>query len=148
MGTRADFYVGRGKDAEWLGSVAMDGYPTGLICDRESAAFQPGDVPILTATTEADYRKAVADLIAFKRHGTKPEQGWPWPWETSKTTDYAYAFDGGTVYASSFGGPWWVATDEQPEEEDETGAPAEFPDMSSRKNVTMGPRSGLIVFGL
>jgi hypothetical protein len=29
MGTRADFYVGRGKDAEWLGSVAFDGYPSG-----------------------------------------------------------------------------------------------------------------------
>jgi len=26
MGTRADFYVGMGKDAEWLGSVAWDGY--------------------------------------------------------------------------------------------------------------------------
>jgi hypothetical protein len=30
MGTRADFYVGRGPDAEWLGSVAMDGYPSGV----------------------------------------------------------------------------------------------------------------------
>lgn len=30
MGTRADFYVGRGKDAEWIGSVAFDGYPDGF----------------------------------------------------------------------------------------------------------------------
>lgn len=29
MGTRADFYVGRGVDAQWLGSIAYDGYPDG-----------------------------------------------------------------------------------------------------------------------
>jgi hypothetical protein len=29
MGTRADFYIGRGKRALWLGSVAFDGYPAG-----------------------------------------------------------------------------------------------------------------------
>ncbi len=27
MGTRADFYVGLGEQAEWLGSVAWDGNP-------------------------------------------------------------------------------------------------------------------------
>ena len=26
MGTRADFYLGEGSAAEWLGSVAWDGY--------------------------------------------------------------------------------------------------------------------------
>lgn len=30
MGTRADFYVGRGESAEWLGSIAWDGYPSGI----------------------------------------------------------------------------------------------------------------------
>ena len=30
MGTRADLYIGRGTDAEWIGSVAWDGYPSGL----------------------------------------------------------------------------------------------------------------------
>jgi hypothetical protein len=29
MGTRADFYVGRGETAEWLGSIAWDGNPGG-----------------------------------------------------------------------------------------------------------------------
>lgn len=27
MGTRADFYVGTGANAEWLGSIAYDGHP-------------------------------------------------------------------------------------------------------------------------
>jgi hypothetical protein len=26
MGTRGDFYVGRGKDAEWIGSIAYDAF--------------------------------------------------------------------------------------------------------------------------
>lgn len=30
MGTRADFYVGRGTEAEWIGSIALDGYPDGI----------------------------------------------------------------------------------------------------------------------
>jgi hypothetical protein len=30
MGTRADFYIGCGRDSEWIGSIAWDGYPDGL----------------------------------------------------------------------------------------------------------------------
>ena len=30
MGTRADFYIGKGTDAEWLGSIAWNGYPDGI----------------------------------------------------------------------------------------------------------------------
>ena len=30
MGTRADFYIGRGATAEWIGSIAWDGYPDGI----------------------------------------------------------------------------------------------------------------------
>ncbi len=29
MGTRADFYTGRGQTAQWLGSIAWGGYPVG-----------------------------------------------------------------------------------------------------------------------
>lgn len=31
MGTIADFYVGRGPKAEWIGSIAWDGYPDGIV---------------------------------------------------------------------------------------------------------------------
>ena len=133
MGTRADFYVGRGKEAEWLGSIAYDGYPSGI------------DEAVLKATTEADYRAEVTKFLAGEESATLPEQGWPWPWEDSRTTDYAYAFDGGKVYASGFGGAWFVATEDEPEDED-GGKVAVFPDMSARKAVTMGKRSGLLVF--
>ena len=139
MGTRADFYIGRGENAEWLGSIAWDGYPKG-IADT-----------VLDATNEQDFRDAVESFLTGREDATKPGMGWPWPWETSATTDYAYAFDG-DVYASCFGGNWFNPRNE-PDDDDEgravTGDPAVFPDMSDRKNVQIGgSRSGILVFGM
>jgi hypothetical protein len=131
MGTRADFYVGRGELAEWIGSIAWDGYPDGV------------DETIRASTDEAMYRERVAAFINGRNDGTIPEHGWPWPWENSRTTGYAYALDDGRVWASSFGGAWWPANGEQPEEPE--GDAAVFPDMTNAQNVTMGARSGTVV---
>lgn len=156
MGTRADFYVGRGLSAEWLGSIAWDGYPDGI----------PDQ--IRRATDEAVFRAEVAAFLQREESATKPEDGWPWPWEDSRTTDYAYAFDSGEVFASCFGHPWFNAARGEPPEPPEPGddddslvvgelltagthpavAKVEFPDMSARRRVTFGKRSGLIVIGL
>ncbi len=124
MGTRADFYVGRGTEAEWIGSIAWDGYPDGL------------PDPLLQSDNETGYRILVDEFFRRDHAGdhTRPDQGWPWPWDTSSTTDYAYAFDGGRVWASNFGGPWFDATTPRPEED--TGENAIFPDMAARQNVT------------
>jgi hypothetical protein len=130
MGTRADFYVGRGRDAEWLGSIAWDGYPDAMTGN------------LLQATTPGMFRTEVAAFLAERDDATTPEMGWPWPWEDSNLTDYAYAFDDGKVWAT--GGPgWFDPLDMEPENE---GRTVEFPDMSARKAVTMGKRSGLLVF--
>ncbi len=128
MGTRADFYVGNGPEMEWLGSIAWDGYPTGL-----------ENKDLLTATSEAEFRSAVATEFAARNDFTLPEKGWPWPWETSATTDYAYAFFDGRVWASHFGDPWTDPLAEEPEP-----VYPEFPDMSARKNVRHDRGSGLI----
>lgn len=146
MGTRADFYVGRGKDAEWLGSIAWDGYPAGLTPDSHNATKKEDipNTPVLIAKTEGEYRFAVNTLLASREDATRPEQGWPWPWNNSATTDYAYAFDDGQVWGTQFGKGWWPAIAEPKEHDDE--ANVEFPDMSSRKATTLGPRSGLLVF--
>lgn len=136
MGTRADFYVGRGEGAEWLGSIAWDGYPNGL-----------DNLGILDATDETQFRTAVAAFIKGREDGTEVDEGWPWPWDTSGTTDYAYAFDGGAVHASSFGGNWFDPNS-GPDEDGEhitSDAPAVFPNMAHRKKVTFGKRSGVIV---
>lgn len=135
MGTRADFYVGRGESAEWLGSIAFDGYPDGLV-----------KTSILQASTEAAFREAVKQEISTRDDGTKPEDGWPWPWQDSRTTDFAYAFDGGKVLSSCFGHEWEDPLAPEPEGDDGTGElrgpkTAVFPDMSARENVAAPGRS-------
>ena len=131
MGTRADFYLGRGTDAKWLGSIAWDGYPDGI------------DPALLKATRLAAFLRAVARLET-REDWTAPAAGWPWPWTTSATTDYAYAFDDGEVHASCFGSEWFRASGEQPETPSDKSAI--FPDMSARQRVTFGPRSGVMIF--
>src|SRR5687768_6087652 len=134
MGTRADFYVGRGEQAEWFGSIAFDGYPDGNPANKEFGGA------VIEAASEQEFRERTAALIGGLDHATKPDMGWPWPWETSSTTDYAYAFDGGKVWASCFGREWFDPTKEQPENLGEKVVV--FPDMKERQKVTMGLRSG------
>jgi hypothetical protein len=138
MGTRADFYVGRGVEAEWLGSIAWDGYPAGV------------DDAVHLSDNEEEYRRNVAAFLT-REDATLPEYGWPWPWDDSATTDYAYAFDAGRVYASSSGHEWFAVdtlAENYGEPDDRGGKVASFPDMKERKNVTLGKRSGVIVFGV
>jgi hypothetical protein len=130
MGTRCDFYVGRGEKAEWIGSVAWDGHPE---------CFDS----ITSKTTEAEFRKAVAEELDGRDDGTKPEMGWPWPWENSLTTDYAIAFEDGHVWASCFGRKWYDPAN-PPEDDMDGGKVAVFPNMKDRQKVALDGRSGLI----
>jgi len=133
MGTRADFYIGRGESAEWLGSIAWDGYPDGI--DKE----------VLNATTEADFRASLAEFFAKREDVSLPADGWPWPWDDSQTTDYAYALDSGKVCGSCFGQGWFDPLIES-EEQEENPTEVPFPDMRDRKNVQLGgEKSGIII---
>jgi hypothetical protein len=147
MGTRADFYVGRGENAEWLGSIGWDGYP-----DNDDYAL------IFASAEERQFRLSVGELLGRRDDGTFPEHGWPWPWESSHTTDCAYAFDGGEIYLSRFGRRWvpvseylgWGDSD-TPEREAYDEGPddvADVPNMKDRQNVTFGERSGMTVLGI
>ena len=127
--------LGEGNDAEWLGSIAMDGYPDG------------NPEPILKETTEAGWRQAVRALLDGDKHATKPEQGWPWPWEDSHTTDYSYTFLNGKVMASAWGHAWFDPLCPPAEEEELESGKILFPNMKDRQAVTFGPRSGLLVIG-
>lgn len=132
MGTRADFYVGQGETATWIGSIAWDGYPDGI------------NKTLLKAKTEEKFREEFAKFIGIREDATLPEKGWPWPWDNSQTTNYAYALFDGKVWASSFGHQWFDPLKEEPE--DQGGKEVQFPDMSSKKNVAHGERSGLLGF--
>lgn len=114
---------------------------------------------MLTAHTEVDYRAAVETFFAGRRGDvTRPADGWPWPWDTSATSDCSYWFFDGRCWDAQGSPDVYVPCDEQEPEwgnDDEeelqdkwlTGRERiEFPDMSARKNVQLGGmRSGLIV---
>lgn len=129
MGTRADFYIGTGESAQWLGSVAWDGYEW---CEDLECA-------LMKAKTEKEFLAAIRDIANKRDDFTSPNQGWPWPWENSFTTDRAYAFVNGKAE--------WFAWGKQPSESDpeELERVCDWPDMTSRQNVTYGERSGLII---
>lgn len=133
MGTRADFYVGSGTAAEWIGSVAFDGYEWA----------EDKTHPIRTADSPQAFRTAVALLLSQREDATLPPMGWPWPWPDSRTTDYAYMHDGGKVVSYAFG----RQCDENGRLLDPEVA-GHFPDMRKVQQVTLGPRSGLIVLGI
>jgi hypothetical protein len=148
MGTRADFYVGRGANAEWIGSIAWDGHPCSI------------DEAVLRSSSQEEFRSTVASFFTPRRDATIPEQGWPWPWKDSHLTDYVYAFDGKEVLASNFGNVWFPAREPEPpwpEEEERAVCPicghdydpsVIYPSMADRQNeVTIGKRSGLMVIG-
>lgn len=136
MGTRADFYVGRGEQAEWLGSIAFDGYPDG-IPER-----------VRCASTEEMYREALDEMFRTDDSASGPDHGWPWPWENSNTTDYAYAYEDG-VWVTCFGHGWDRIKDYDPDDERDRPK-VTFPDMSRFKVVARAgsKRSGLMSFSM
>jgi hypothetical protein len=167
MGTRADFYVGRGKDAEWLGSIAWDGYPSGISLtgiEKDSFGVEThSDFPegqhLFDSTTKEEFASRLAQFFQNRTDVTLPSMGWPWPWEDSHLTDYTYAFDNGVVYGSRYGRHWFIASQHDQEREEEYEKKTltcsvcgnsyheevVHPDMTSKKKITLGPRSGLIV---
>lgn len=149
MGTRADFYVGRGEDAEWLGSIAWDGYVDGI------------DNEVLLCLSEEEFRQRVAEFFESRDDATTPDMGWPWPWTDSNTTDFSYAFDleEEEVYCTCFGYGWKPAEQVLKDMRDKDGPYYEddeywgvekecvFPDMSEVQNVSLGKNSGIMIFG-
>lgn len=158
MGTRADFYIGRGESAEWLGSIAWDGYPEGITPEDVPEVVRtpiqtlklprhkswPEGQHLFDATTREQFVERLELFFLDRDDVTRPAQGWPWPWEDSGTTDFAYAFDDGRVWTSPFGHGWFDPREPLPDE-----APTQkvaFPNMKERSRVVMsGSRSGLIV---
>ena len=132
MGTRADFYVGRGQDAEWLGSIAFDGYE--IDEKRAEALEDSAESRLAHSCSEEAYRLAVAEVL-LRDDATTPERGWPWPWSNSQTSDYAYCWDQGKLHVFLFGRA----------EGQEDGPKEDFPEMSTDRAAS-GVRSGVIVF--
>lgn len=155
MGTRADFYVGRGPNAKWLGSIAYDGYPDEGGHPRE----------LFKSKNLKEFKSNIKKHLSKLDHWTSPEQGWPWPWEDSTTTDYAYAWDKG-LWINRGNSGWCSLTElndyhkqyekwkKLKETADKEEAPADpwvgrsvgiFPNMKNIQKVTLGARSGISI---
>ena len=138
MGTRADFYDSDNGDtatATWLGSIAWDGDPGSVGTDGLKEVMTKKEWVAMLAT------------LSRRKDWTAPERGWPWPWNNSQTTDFAYVRDkAGKVAPYCFGRPTQFEHKEDESNEPEPDKVA-FPNMSEKKKVTLGPRSGVIVLG-
>lgn len=122
--------VGLGGDSEnliWLGSIPFDGYPDG----------QPRS--IIRATTKEEYLELIGEFSKEHPHFITPSDGWNWPWEDSNTTDYAYCYFRGKVWANCFGRGWFLATAEPPDF-------PEFPKMSVQKQINS--KSGIMIISI
>lgn len=141
MGTRADFFIGIGPNAEWIGSTSYDGHP-------ESLGLRP-----LQATSEIEFRAEVKQLLDDpERLTTRPDEGWPWPWRDFRTSDYGYAWDPARGVAVVSMGRQWVTNKERLENpermyESEKLLDAEVPDMSKRDKADVLAKSGLVLLG-
>ncbi len=119
MGTRCDFYQGRGLQATYLGSIARDAY-----VDVMAERFAGVDSQDLFL----ERLKSV-----FAEYGEIPAaSGWPWPWRDSSTTDTVVAFDQGQCWTAHPDGVWALL-----ERFDEpTQEPLVFADMRSAEEST------------
>jgi hypothetical protein len=132
MGTRADFYVDRPEGMEWVGSVAFDGWPGAT------------NAPVGTCSEE-EFR-AWFDALPDDYRKTLPSQGWPWPWDSSDGTDYAYLWspdEGGMIKVASFG-YGWISVAEALEEDWPPRKEVGFPVMVPPADP-LHERSGVIV---
>ena len=143
MGTRADFYVGNGPATmEWIGSIAYDGY------SLHDGHHDKYDAAIAKSKSDKSFRQAVKRMLKQNNDATFPENGWPWPWKNSRTTDYAYCFVDEKVLCYMFGhGPVDIGKPFCNNDGDFLPGlrrKADFSDMTARQNVTLGKRSGLM----
>lgn len=90
----ADFYLGRGPNAQYLGSVVTAGAPEDIELWERFQSLNDENY------TEGDYVDEVRDL-RHATHDTPP--AWPWSYPSSDESPWAYVFDAGTVYIYRYG---------------------------------------------
>lgn len=91
----ADFYVGRGETAEYLGSIWGD-----MVGPEDLRAITRFQSQTDALYDEVDYRRDIKSLIAeysTDERGTGPDS-WPHRYGTSGASDWAYCFDKASVH--------------------------------------------------
>ncbi|GAA3040833.1 hypothetical protein [Actinokineospora globicatena] len=143
----ADFYLGTGPQARWLGSLAESGHPSVL-------TTVSGTPEILRATTSDAYEAAVETLLADQiatpsefavQAGRDESASWPWL-ATDSSGWWAYTLVDGQVLACLRDGPWFRPDPHQPDggAVTATGPDADLPTPGERApgRVTFSWRPG------
>ncbi len=125
MALRGDFYLGRGKQSVWLGSISHE------VASHDLAHYFEG------VTSELEFREALANV--FLKYGEiKAAMGWPWPWGTSAGTGLVGAFDDGHVWVCDYNRTWQSLSGTACTESSPNAGltVAVFPDMASQEEAT------------
>lgn len=136
MGTRADFYVKRDDKIKWLGSVHWDGYDVAEAEESDKCHIRYN---VKQSKTEEEFTKHLDSYFSVRDDVRLPENGWPWPWEDSRTSDMAYVFDENKLRIFSWGSEIDVVKEEHGsgfDYEAVDGDDFQWPDMSDIANVT------------
>lgn len=143
MGTRADFYIRTPEGLAWQASVAYDGYDVEEMTEQNARKTKRNKScwNLRHAKNETDFKAALATYLSHRDDATVTDDGWPWPWKDSCTTDRAYVFENGGVRCFAWGKEIVPGNDDAEGPMPEGG----WPDMTSIQNVTLGPRSGVMI---
>jgi hypothetical protein len=109
MSTSADFYIGLGENARWIGTVERDGSPADLD-DRGlfgPAADGEGHTGAYTEDTflavVREHVRAVVRDTDVDGHLAEDGDSWPWPVPDSSMTDYVYSYNNGSIHVAESG---------------------------------------------
>lgn len=112
MGTRADFWKGSRAEPVYVGSIAWDGYPSGVFggLDDMKTTYEGAD----------DWLAEVEAYVGGRKDGSLASRGepYPFPWADGPTlTDYHYIYEDGVVYASEYAdkGKYWIPLEQHRE---------------------------------
>lgn len=96
----ADFYVGIGSEAEWIGTVGADG-STADMDDAGLFGPAPGDDDYTEGTFRAIVHRYVAELAdGSDEEGYLASRGHPWPWKglSESRAGMIYCYNKGSIH--------------------------------------------------
>ena len=101
MGTKADFYTKDGDVLIWQGSIEWEGAENHI----------PDSV--IQSSCNEEFLINLETYFKKKRDAIPSNKGWPWNWDSSKYTDYAYVMvpERGAVYISRHNSPCYTIYD-------------------------------------
>ncbi len=122
---RADFYIGRGIDAEYIGTVfGPRARPDVVDPHRRFVVTKHG-----AKFSELMFRMSVRSLLMIQPDSPIPP--WPHDYPTSVFTHWVYAYEGGSVFLYRFGFLVGVVYCNGPSDREGRRKVATFPDMSA-----------------